>query len=123
MIVAMAGRTAGNIGQTRKDWANNIIPGAAIATALMPPICTCGYAIANGDIVKFSPAMYLFLQNAYFIHLSAGLVLSLLRIPRAREMSEAEWGKARKRMIRNTLIIVVPSVILLIRAMASGKRP
>ena len=47
VIIALCGGLAGIIGQTRSDKANNIIPGVAIATALMPPLCTCGYAIAN----------------------------------------------------------------------------
>ena len=115
VIIAIAGGTAGIIGQTRKDKANNIIPGVAIATALMPPICTCGYAIANGKIVMFSMAAYLFLLNAYFIYLSAGVVLSILQIPRAKEMTDTEWKKVRNQMIRNTLLIVIPSVILLFR--------
>lgn len=115
VIIAIAGGTAGIIGQTRKDKANNIIPGVAIATALMPPVCTCGYAIANGKIVMFSMAAYLFLLNAYFIYLSAGVVLSILQIPRVNEMTDAEWKKARNRMIRNTILIVIPSVILLFR--------
>ena len=115
MIIAVAGGTASIIGQTRKDKANNIIPGVAIATALMPPVCTCGYAIANGKIIMFSMAAYLFLLNAYFIYLSAGAVLSILQIPRVKEMTESDWKKARNRMIRNTLLIVIPSVILLIQ--------
>ncbi len=118
VIIVIAGGTAGIIGQTCRDKANNIIPGVAIATALMPPLCTCGYAIANGKIVMFSMAAYLFLLNAYFIYLSAGVVLSILQIPRAREMTDVEWKKARNRMIRNTVLIVIPSVILLFRLAA-----
>ena len=50
VIVAIAGGIAGIIGQTRKDKSNNIIPGVAIATALMPPLCTCGFSIASGHL-------------------------------------------------------------------------
>jgi len=115
VIIAVAGGIAGIIGQTRKDKSNNIIPGVAIATALMPPVCTCGYAIANGNIVMFSLAAYLFLLNAYFIYLSSGIVLSILQIPREKEMTNAEWRRIRLRMLRNTLIIVIPSIFLLIK--------
>jgi len=118
VIIAIAGGIAGIIGQTRKDKANNIIPGVAIATALMPPLCTCGYALANGEPVKFSLALYLFLLNAYFIYLSASVVLSLLKIPKVRELTPAQWKKLRLRMLRNTLIIVVPSIVLLIKFVA-----
>jgi len=116
VLIATAGGIAGIIGQTRKEKANNIIPGVAIATALMPPICTCGYAIANKELVIFSLAAYLFILNAYFIFLSAGIVLFLLEIPREIEMDEVKWRKLRFRMIRNTLLIIIPSIYLLIRA-------
>lgn len=79
----------------------------------MPPVCTCGYAIANGKIVMLSQAAYLFILNAYFIYLSAGIILSVFRVPKINEMTEAEWKKARFRMIRNTVIIVIPSLYLL----------
>jgi len=120
VVIAIAGGTAGIIGQTRKDKVNNIIPGVAIATALMPPICTCGYAIANLKPAMLGTAAYLFILNAYFIYLSSSVVLSLLRIPKVKEMSEAEWKKMRNRMIRNTIIIVIPSIVLLI-VMAAGQ--
>ncbi len=115
VLVAIAGGIAGIIGQTRQDKSNNIIPGVAIATALMPPVCTCGYAIANGKILIFTMAAYLFILNAYFIFLSASIILSILQIPRTTEVSDEEWKKRRRRMIRNTIIIVVPSILLLIR--------
>ena len=60
-------------------------------------------------------AAYLFVLNAYFIFLSANIVLSILQIPKAREMTANEWKKLRKRMIRNTLIVVVPSVLFLLQ--------
>jgi uncharacterized hydrophobic protein (TIGR00271 family) len=113
VIIATAGGIAGIIGQTRQDKANNIIPGVAIATALMPPLCTCGYSIANGNWRMLGGALYLFLINAYFILLSSGLILSLLKIPKERELPEAEWKRLRRKMIRNTIIIVLPSIVFL----------
>ena len=117
VLIAIAGGIAGIIGQTRKEKANNIIPGVAIATALMPPICTCGYAIANRKIWMFGMAAYLFLINAYFIYLSAAVILSILQIPKTREVSEEEWKKRRRHMLRNTILILLPSIYLLIRIM------
>ena len=111
VIIALAGGVAGVIGQTRKDKVNNIIPGVAIATALMPPLCTCGYSIANGRWWMLGGAAYLFLLNAYFIFLASYVILSVLRIPKVRELSEAEWKRLRRKMIRNTIIILVPSII------------
>ena len=110
VIIALAGGVAGIIGQTRKDKANNIIPGVAIATALMPPLCTCGYSIATRQWVMLGGAAYLFAINTYFIFLSASVVLSLLRIPKVQELTAEQWKKLRRRMIRNTILIVLPSI-------------
>ena len=110
VLIATAGGVAGIIGQTREDKSNNIIPGVAIATALMPPLCTCGYSIANGRWHMLWGALYLFIINAYFIFGSSALVLSLLGTPKVKEMTEAEWKRMRRRMIRNTIIVLIPSI-------------
>ncbi len=114
VIIAIAGGLAGIIGQTREDKANNIIPGVAIATALMPPLCTCGYSIANGNWTMLGGAAYLFIVNAYFIYMSSGLILSILRIPKSYELSESEWKKLRFMMVRNTIITLLPGIIYMI---------
>ena len=110
VLVATAGGVAGIIGQTREDKANNIIPGVAIATALMPPLCTCGYAIANREWYMLLGALYLFAINAYFIFGSASVVLSALGIPKVRELTDAEWKKKQRRMVRNTIILILPCI-------------
>ena len=111
VVVAFVGGIAGVIGQTRKEKVNTIIPGVAIATSLMPPLCTCGYAIASGDFGIFCGAAYLFLVNAYFIELGAALVLSLFKIPRVEDMTEEEWARTKRKMLRNTLIFLIPALI------------
>ena len=111
VLIAFFGGLAGIIGQTRQDKANTVIPGVAIATALMPPLCTCGYSIANGRWDMLLGAGYLFIINAYFIFLSAGIILSVLKIPKVRELTEKEWKIRRFLMVRNTIIIAVPSII------------
>lgn len=113
VLIAFFGGLAGIIGQTRKDKVTNIIPGVAIATALMPPLCTCGYSIANGNWRMLGGAAYLFIINTYFIFLSAALILSVMRIPKVQELTREEWKKLRFRMIRNTIIIIVPSILAL----------
>ena len=68
VLIAIAGGIAGVIGSRKKE-ANNIVPGVAIATALMPPICTAGYGLANGNVRFLFGALYLFLINCVFIML------------------------------------------------------
>ena len=69
VLIAIAGGIAGVIGSRKKE-ANNIVPGVAIATALMPPICTAGYGLANGNVRFLFGALYLFLINCGFIMLT-----------------------------------------------------
>ena len=110
VLIAFFGGLAGIIGQTRLDKANTVIPGVAIATALMPPLCTCGFSIANGRWDMLLGAGYLFIINTYFIFLSAGIVLSVLKIPKTRELTDKQWKRRRFRMIRNTILIALPSI-------------
>ena len=111
VLIAFFGGLAGIIGQTRLDKTNTVIPGVAIATALMPPLCTCGYSIANGRWDMLLGAGYLFIINAYFIFLAACIILSLLKIPKMKELTEKEWKIRRFRMVRNTILIAIPSII------------
>lgn len=112
VIIASAGGIAGIVGQTNKDKANNIIPGVAIATALMPPLCTCGYAIANLNLEMLIGAAYLFLINVYFIYASACSVLAILDIPMIREVTDAQKRRFHFKMARNTIIVVLPCILL-----------
>ncbi len=113
VLIAFFGGIAGIIGQTRLDKTNTVIPGVAIATALMPPLCTCGFSIANGRWDMLLGAGYLFIINAYFIFLAASIILSILKIPKTKELSEKEWRNHRLRMVRNTIIIALPSIVAL----------
>ena len=69
VLIALFGGTAGIVAISRKE-KTNAIPGVAIATALMPPICTAGYGLANYEWSIFLGALYLFFINAVFISLS-----------------------------------------------------
>ena len=69
VLIAIAGGIAGVIGSRKKE-ANNIVPGVAIATALMPPICTAGYGLAIGNGRFLFGALYLFSINCVFIMLT-----------------------------------------------------
>ena len=111
VIIAFCGGLAGIIGCTRKEKMNNIVPGVAIATALMPPLCTMGFAIANSHWRMFLASGYLFLVNAYFIYLSASLILNLYHLPKSKELSPEEVKALKIMMIRNTIIILIPSII------------
>ena len=110
VIIATAGGFAGIIGNTRSDKANNIIPGVAIATALMPPVCTCGYSIAHAKWDMLAGAAYLFIVNCYFIFVSAVVILDLLKIPKIGQINEKQWKRLKMAIIRNTIIVLIPSI-------------
>ncbi|MBR7037903.1 MAG: DUF389 domain-containing protein [Oscillospiraceae bacterium] len=114
VIIATFGGLAGIIGTTRKEKANNVIPGVAIATALMPPVCTCGYALAHAKWTMLAGAAYLFLVNSYFIFLSAVLILDIQKIPRVSNLTHKQWRRLRTKMIRNTIIVLLPIIPLTI---------
>ena len=77
-----------------------------------PPRGTCGYAIANQNLHMLGGAAYLFLINAYLIYASASIVLALLRTPYETQMTDQEWRTKSKKMVRNTIFIIIPIVVI-----------
>ena len=110
VLIALFGGIAGSIGNTRKK-ASNVIPGVAIATALMPPLCTVGYGIASGQPKFVWGALYLFVINTMFIGLSAVIVTKLLGVPCLRELDERRRKRANRIVTILILVIVVPSIL------------
>lgn len=83
VLIAFFGGLVGGIAITRKE-KGNPIPGVAIATALMPPLCTAGYGLAIGNLTYFSGAIYLYTINCFFICISTFLIVKLLKYPKSR---------------------------------------
>ena len=109
VLIAFFGGCAGIIAITNKH-KGNVIPGVAIATALMPPLCTAGYGLASGQIQYFLGAFYLFTINTVFIALSATIITKFLKIP-IRTIVETENRKKVARWITVIITItVVPSL-------------
>ena len=112
VFIAIFGGLAGIIGQTRKTL-DNVIPGVAIATALMPPLCTAGYGLANGNWNYFFGASYLFFINAFFIFFAAFIVLKGVYSLPFHEQAE-------ERIRRNQLIFLVIGLIMAIPSIYAG---
>ena len=110
-MIAICGGIAGIIGVTRKE-KTNVIPGVAIATALMPPLCTCGYSIAHGQWKMLLGAGYLFAANSYFIYLSALIILIILGVPKVKNIDPKRTKKRKRALIRNTIIMILPSILV-----------
>ena len=109
VLIALFGGIAGMIGNTRKS-KGNVIPGVAIATALMPPLCTAGYGLATGQWSFFLGAMYLFLINTLFIALSSALVTLALGVPYHKMISAKSQKRINRFIAAITVILVVPSI-------------
>ena len=111
--VAFFGGVAGIVAGSRKD-KTNAIPGVAIATALMPPLCTAGFGLAKGQWEIFGGAFYLFFINSVFIALSTYLIVRMLRFPYIDFVDNSRRNRVRIIMISFALITIVPSVFFMI---------
>ena len=112
VFIAIFGGLAGIIGQTRKTL-DNVIPGVTIATALMPPLCTAGYGLANGNWNYFFGASYLFFINAFFIFFASFIVLKgVYSLPFHKQAEEVNR--------RNQLIFLVIGLIMAIPSIYAG---
>ena len=111
VFIAMFGGLAGVVAICSKN-KGNVIPGVAIATALMPPLCTAGFGLSEGNMNYFLGAMYLFLINSVFIALSAMLVSQLLRLPKRSFLLSREIKNTNIVVGIVILLTVIPSVYL-----------
>lgn len=110
VLIAFFGGLALIIARTKRGTIASVIFGVAIATALMPPLCTAGYGLAQGNWEYFNGAMYLFTINTIFIALATFLVLKLLRFPMLRYANSK-----RRRMISRiattlAIVVMIPAI-------------
>ncbi len=109
VLIAMFGGLAGIVAISSKQ-KGNVIPGVAIATALMPPLCTAGYGLATAQLNFFFGAFYLFTINTIFIAFASVLVSQLLQFPIRSIIDE----KKKQRITRITssviIIVLIPSI-------------
>ena len=111
ILIAIFGGLAGIIGMTRKE-KSNVIPGVAIATALMPPLCTAGYGLATKQWHYFFGAMYLFLLNSYFICFSSIAILLLLNVSKRTTRATQTYKTVRRKILISTIILIIPSILI-----------
>ncbi|WP_034924527.1 DUF389 domain-containing protein [Gillisia sp. CAL575] len=114
VLVAIFGGLALIVAKTKKGTIASVIFGVAIATALMPPLCTVGYGLANGNMKFASGALYLFSINAVFIALSTFLVSKLLGFPLVKYANQQKRRRIAQIATAIAIIVMIPSVILFI---------
>nr|WP_299034635.1 DUF389 domain-containing protein [uncultured Tenacibaculum sp.] len=110
VLIAFFGGLALIIARTKKGTIASVIFGVAIATALMPPLCTAGYGLAIGNFDYFLGAMYLFTINTIFIALATFLVLKLLGFTMIRYVNSAKRKRIAQMASFIAFLVMVPAV-------------
>jgi len=108
MFVAIFGGIAGIVSISKSE-RTNVIPGVAIATALIPPLCTSGYGIATGNLSFFIGASYLFLINSVFISLASFAIIRYLKFPFRKHVDQKRAIKVKRVMIIFSILVMIPS--------------
>ncbi|OJV15245.1 MAG: DUF389 domain-containing protein [Dyadobacter sp. 50-39] len=109
VIIALVGGLAGIVAISSKN-KGNVIPGVAIATALMPPLCTAGYGLATGNWSFMLGALYLLTINTVFIGSATLITVRLLRYPIRYYADETQKTMANRWVTFIVLVTTVPSV-------------
>jgi uncharacterized hydrophobic protein (TIGR00271 family) len=115
VFIALFGGFAGILETSRKDKGGTVMPGVAIATALMPPLCTVGYGIAHMESRFIFGALYLFIINTVFITLATFFTVKYLHFPSAIGTDDARARRSARWISVILVILLVPSVYSAVR--------
>lgn len=110
VLIAFFGGLALIIARTKRGTIASVIFGVAIATALMPPLCTAGYGLAIGNGPYFLGAMYLFTINTIFIAMATFIVLKLLRFPMIKYVNSKKRSRISKLATLLAVVVMIPAV-------------
>jgi uncharacterized hydrophobic protein (TIGR00271 family) len=109
VLIALFGGLAGIFEMSRKE-SGTVLAGVAIATALMPPLCTAGYGLANWNLEYFAGAMYLFIINSVFIIFATYVMVKYMNFQEA-EFANAKTAKRTRNLITFfILLVIIPSI-------------
>ncbi|WP_452221500.1 DUF389 domain-containing protein [Lacinutrix salivirga] len=121
VLIAFFGGLALIIARTKKGTIASVIFGVAIATALMPPLCTAGYGLAKGNWSYFGQAMYLFTINTIFIALATFLVLKVLRFPMLKYANSAKRKRIARLASLLAIIVMIPAFMTFISVLGESR--
>ena len=121
VLIAFFGGLALIIARTKKGTIASVIFGVAIATALMPPLCTAGYSLAIGNWQFFGGAMYLFTINTIFIALATFLVLKILRFPMLKYANSAKRKRTSRIAMLIAIVVMIPAVWTFLTVLQESK--
>jgi uncharacterized hydrophobic protein (TIGR00271 family) len=109
LLIAFFGGLVGVIAITRVE-KGNPIPGVAIATALMPPLCTASYGLAIGNLKFFLGALFLYTINCVFICISTFLIVKYLKYPAVKQVDANRQKQIKYGITFLTLALTLPSI-------------
>ena len=113
VLIAFFGGLAGIVAQSRKDRAiSTVIPGVAIATTLLPPLCTAGFGIATLNFKYFAGAFYLFFINTIFIAIATYIVVRFLNYPKKVFLDKKRETTVKRYMVIISVVTLIPSVFI-----------
>ena len=116
VLIAFFGGLAGIVAGSTK-LKGNVIPGVAIATALMPPLCTAGFGLATGNLSYFLGAFYLYFINTVFISLSTYIVVRMLKYKNKEILDKKREQTVRRYMMIIVTCTIIPSLYLTYRVL------
>ncbi len=109
VLIAFFGGLVGVIAITRVE-KGNPIPGVAIATALMPPLCTAGYGLATGNFKFFWGALFLYTINCVFIGIATFLIVKYLKYPAVNFIDKKREKRVQNIVTIVSVLVLVPSI-------------
>jgi len=109
VLIAFFGGLAGMLAISSRQ-KGNVIPGVAIATALMPPLCTAGYGLATGQFSYFFGAFYLFTINTVFIAIASLVVAQYLKFPITTVVDETQRIRITRWTSLTIFLVLIPSI-------------
>ena len=112
VLIAFFGGLAGIVAQSRKDRTSTVIPGVAIATALMPPLCTAVFGLATLQFKYFIGAFYLFFINTVFIAIATFIVVRFLHYSKKEFVDKNREMRVRRSILLIVLVTIIPSVVI-----------
>ena len=117
VLIALCGGLAGIIAlSSRSQRTGNVVPGVAIATALMPPLCTVGYGLATANWLYAAGALYLYLINTVFISLATYIgVEFIFKFQKRGELNNQKNRQFKYLLALVGIFVIIPSLIMTLR--------
>lgn len=112
VLIASFGGFAGIVASSRKKEMTTVVSGVAIATALMPPLCTAGYGLGTGQFSYFFGAFYLYFINSFFIALATFLIVKYLGFPEVVFVDDKRRKNVRRSIAIFSIVVIIPSIFM-----------